>query len=455
MPTITVPTTPEELVAILSDDAKRKEIFADAESSKEFLAAYNKAVNKGDALSKQISEQVQAGLVDFFKDQGVETTLDSTAVSEALRPGLGTGAIKNAMHNPKAAAAKLDGLYDSIAEVALDVHKYRQGHQLSNPDAFAKVQEITNEYSSKDPSTGGFLIPEEMRSNIMMLALEQSVVRQRATVITMGSLQTSIPFVDQTTHVGSVFGGMVFYWVGEGQTITKTQAKFGRVKLEASKLVGGAGVPNELWADAPAFSSWLDAAAPMGIVFYEDLAFLSGNGVGQPLGVLNGSGLVTVDRVTTDELEPLDIYNMYARMLPQSLSNAVWVVNQTLLPKLFGMQTVVTEGGANVGGGFPLGVVNIANSPVPTILGRPMIVTEKVPALANGAGKDISFVDFRYYLLGDRQAISVDYSEHSKFMEDETELRIIERVDGRPWVKSALQPVNGDPVSPYVTLSDA
>jgi HK97 family phage major capsid protein len=326
---------------------------------------------------------------------------------------------------------------------------------VGNAEAFSQVQQVTNAYSEVDPATGGFLVPEETRSTLLQLALEQSVVRSRASVITMGSLTTSIPFVDATTHVGSVFGGMVFYWVGEGASITPTEAKFGRVKLEANKLVGGARVPNELWSDAPALSTWLEMAAPMGIAYYEDVACITGNGVGQPLGILNAPAKIQSTRANADELEPADIYSMYARMLPQSLGSAVWLVNQTALPAIFALHQKIRNDADNDSvGGFGVGILDISATPFMTLLGRPMIVTEKVPALGATGGDDVAFVDFRYYLLGDRQAVSLDYSEHSRFMNDETELRIIERVDGRPWVQSALTPLNGDTVSPIVTLEE-
>jgi HK97 family phage major capsid protein len=457
MTTVTIPASPAELEEMLNDPARLAEVFGNPDTTKDFLNKYAMSqltANNGE-LSTLIKESSQAALAEMLK-----ANPKSINRLNLIPPGLegsqykASSAVRNAAYNASLPTAKLDGLYNNLGAIALDVHKHRSGRDVANPDAFAEVQRVTNAYSETDPATGGFLVPEETRSNLLQLALEQSIVRSRASVITMGSLTTSIPFVDATTHVGSVFGGMVFYWVGEGASITPTEAKFGRVKLEASKLVGGARVPNELWADAPALTTWLETAAPMGLAFYEDVAFINGNGVGQPLGIRQSGAKIQVTRATTDELEPADIYGMYARMLPQSLGSAVWLVNQTLLPKLFGMQTVVEATGTPVGGGFPLGVVNIANQPVPAILGRPMIVTEKVPALASGTGDDIMFVDFRYYLLGDRQAVSLDYSEHSRFMNDETELRLIERVDGRPWVQSALTPLNGETVSPVIGLAD-
>lgn len=449
--TVTIPASPAELEEMLNDPAKLAEVFGSADTTKEFLNKYavNQLTANGGELSTLIKESSQAALAEMLKtDKKAVNRLNLLPPGIEGQPYAKSSAVRNASYNPKVPTAKLDGLYNSLGEMALDVHKHRSGRDVSNPEAFNMVQQVTNAYSETDPATGGFLVPEETRSNLLQLALEQSIVRSRASVITMGSLTTSIPFVDATTHSGSVFGGMVFYWVGEGASITPTEAKFGRVKLEASKLVGGARVPNELWADAPALSTWLETAAPMGLAFYEDVAFINGNGVGQPLGIRQSGAKIQQTRAIVNETNPADIYGMYARMLPQSLSSAVWLVNQTQLPKLFAMETS--------GGEFPLGIVNIANSPMPTILGRPMIVTEKIPgASATSAADDIMFVDFRYYLLGDRQAVSIDYSEHSRFMNDETELRIIERVDGRPWVQTPLTPLNGDTVSPVVGITAA
>lgn len=441
--TIVIPESPAELEQMLNDDKWLKNVFNSGQLNAVVKQYAQNVADKDKDLTVQIKEQTQAALAEFLKTNqknAKRLNLSPTASAEKLQ----TGAIRNAAYNPKAPTAKLDGLYNGLGDFALDVHKARNGRPVANPEAFAEVQKVTNAYSEVDPATGGFLVPEEMRSTLLQIALEQSIVRSRATVITMSTLSTKIPYIDQTTHVGSVFGGMQFYWVGESASITPTEAKFGNVKLEASKLVGGARVPNELWADAPALSTWLETAAPAGIAFYEDVAFLKGSGVGQPLGAMNSEAKVQYDRATASDIVAADIYGMYARMLPQSLGNAVWLVNQTLLPKLF----AINAGTA----GYPIGILNIANAPFITLLGRPMIVTEKLNAL--GSADDIAFIDFNYYLIGDRQAVSVDYSEHSRFMNDETELRLIERVDGRPWVQSPLTPLNGSTtLSPIVGIT--
>lgn len=440
--TTAIPDSPAALEEWLNDSKAIATSVTDGTFA-ETVKAYVDSV--APQVTPDIQAEVQRSIANYIKDQREKGHAPLNLAAD-LNAGRKTSAARNAAYNPEAPGAKLDGAYSNIGQMATDVYRFRSDKKLNDPDAFKRVHELSNAYSEGDPSTGGFLVPEEVRTNLMQLAIEKSIVRSQATVITMGSLTTKIPFVDATTTVGSVFGGMVFYWIGESQSITPTNAKFGNVKLEANKLVGGARVPNELWMDAPGLGTWLDQAAPVGMGFYEDVAFINGTGVDQPLGVRQSTAKVQYDRAAgSGAIAASDIYGMYARMLPTSLGSAVWLVNQTALPKLFDLSTGT--------GGFPLGVVNIANTPVMTILGRPLIVTEKIPA--SGSADDLMFVDWSYYLIGDRQAISVDYSEHSRFMNDETEMRIIERVDGRPWVQNPITPLNGDPLSPYVGITAA
>jgi HK97 family phage major capsid protein len=99
---------------------------------------------------------------------------------------------------------------------------------------------------------------------------------------------------------------------------------------------------------------------------------------------------------------------------------------------------------------FPAG--GMTGSPTPNLLGRPVILSEKCQTL--GTAGDIYLVDLSYYLVGDRQAMEMASSSHVRFNTDETDIRIIQRVDGRPWIDSALTPRNGsNTLSPFVALA--
>jgi len=102
-------------------------------------------------------------------------------------------------------------------------------------------------------------------------------------------------------------------------------------------------------------------------------------------------------------------------------------------------------------GGSAVWLNNGVQGPPMTILGRPVIFTEKAPVL--GDAGDLTFVDLSYYLVGDRQMMTATSSPHFKFQTDETAFKVISRVDGRAWLNSAITPKNGGPtLSPIVKL---
>ncbi|CAM5264989.1 Phage major capsid protein OS=Streptomyces fumanus OX=67302 GN=GCM10018772_05230 PE=4 SV=1 [Streptomyces fumanus] len=125
----------------------------------------------------------------------------------------------------------------------------------------------------------------------------------------------------------------------------------------------------------------------------------------------------------------------------------MWIVAPDALPQLLQMSLDVGTGGNSV---F---VVNAAGPFPMTIFGRPLIISEKAAAL--GARGDIAFVDLSYYLIGDRQTMTADSSTDYRFGNDQTTFRIIQRVDGRPWLQSAITPANGSSkkLSPFVELA--
>jgi HK97 family phage major capsid protein len=266
----------------------------------------------------------------------------------------------------------------------------------------------------------------------------------------MDSLRVPIPSVDSTSNVSSVFGGIIGFWTEEGATLTESRPRFGRIVLEAHKLTLYVEVPNELIRDSrPAYTTFIDTMFPEAISWFEDVAFFVGGGVGEPLGFLNAPARVQVTRNAGGAaVEWVDIVGMYARMLPQSLARAVWVISPDVLPSLL---TMTIAGGTSPiwigGGGFP----DASARPPMSMLGLPLIVSEKARAVTTAG--DVNLVDFGHYLIGDRQAMSVRQSEDFGFNRDVTAIRVIERLDGRPWLQAPITPQNnGSTLSPFVQL---
>jgi HK97 family phage major capsid protein len=351
------------------------------------------------------------------------------------------------LNNPRAKGAPLNGLFP-------DFYTYLQAvWHNGNPDAETreKLQKI-KDYSEQVPSEGGLLVPEEFRSELMQLSMDAAVVRPRATVIPMAAPRLHIPSVDETSRVSSVFGGIVVYRTEEGAELTESAASFSSVKLDVSKQTALAHVPNELVRDWGAFGAFIDQTFPAAMAFYEDLDYLSGDGAGSPLGALNsGNGALISVAAESGQLASTivweNILHMYARMLPASIRNAVWIASPDVFVELATMALSVGTGGSAVW------LTNGTDAPVLTLLGRPVIMTEKAPAALGTAG-DLSFVDFSQYLIGDYQTMTVDSSPHVKFTSDKTTYRVIARNDGRPWIQSPLTPHNNSAtLSPFVQLA--
>jgi len=456
MDKLIIPETVEEMQELMRDVKKIGQIIRDGQLE-ELVAKYSKATDERGAMRDMVTEAVVAGMAGSSAIEDRVKTATEETINKLLkehgvnRPQLappteaGTGAEANAAYNPLAPGVKMNDVgFANLGDFARTIwHK----NPRPDMDRLTKARGVMDAYSSVDPAAGGFLIPETMRAEIMQVALESAIVRPRATVITMTSQTLPIPYVDSTTNVGSVLGGMTFSWTPEGGTLSPTQAKFGRVKLEANKLAGLAAVPNELWADAAGLNSFLMQAIPKGLAFYEDLAFFEGSGAGEPLGFLNSGALIAITKETDQAADTIVVENvlgMYSRMLPTSLGNAIWIANQSCFKELMTLSIQVGVGGA------PVSLVDIRNAPLPSMLARPLIISEKVPAL--GDQGDLCFVDLSYYLLGDRQAVTLETSEHVYFLSDETALRVIERVDGRPWLQGAFTPAHGATVSPFVAI---
>lgn len=452
--TLTAPRNGTELREMLGDKDTRKEILASEDSLTEFIEGYaDRTQGDGTDLKKIVDEQVQAGFADFLREHGVDDIKRPDLRKATPDPYAHASKTERAkgLYNKKALGAKVDGLFDSSGDFFHAI--WRGNGNRDTAEAQAKLEQLKN-FSSDVPADGGFLIPESLRSELLKVALESAVVRPRARVIPMETLRVPFPAIDSTSNVNSVYGGITTYWTEEGGKLQGSKPRFGRVVLDAKKLTAYTEIPNELLTDSLiSLTAFVDEAFPEALAFAEDQAFLTADGVGKPLGALNGAAAISVTRATASEINFLDVINMYSRMLPQSIGRSVWLAAPDAFPQL--AQMALTQGTDGIASPamWMTGGQAIDGPPV-SLMGRPVIFTEKVPAMGNVG--DLSLVDFGFYLVGDRQAMQAKQSDDFKFDTDEVAFRVIERVDGRPWLQSAITPANGGAtLSPIVKLGSA
>lgn len=297
-------------------------------------------------------------------------------------------------------------------------------------------------------AAGGFLVPEEFIPQLLTKAGERAIVRPRAAIIPMARRQINIPALDYAhggTGHSAFYGGVRAYWTEESGTKEEVDAYFRKIQLIAWKLAGWVPIEDELLQDsAISLPPLLTALFGGAVAWTEDYSFLCGDGVAKPMGVLNAPVTIVVPRQAANQFGWIDIVNMVARLQPGA--SPVWVMAQSVLPQLF---TIQDPNGNYIW--VPAHGVAGAASPAPgTLLGYPVIFTEKLPAL--GATGDVMLADFSYYVIGDRASLTIAYSTDYRFIFDETAWRFTHRVAGQPWLNAPVTLQEGTTISPFVIL---
>jgi HK97 family phage major capsid protein len=299
-------------------------------------------------------------------------------------------------------------------------------------------------------STGGYTVPPDFYTQLLSIIAENAIMRPRAWVQPMASATLQFPYLDVTTvqaaGVSPFFGGVQMYWTEEAQTRTETEPQFKMMELKAHELSGYSVSSNVLLADAAfGLEKFLYQLFGQAIAWFEDYAFLQGNGVGKPVGILNAGAVLNQNRVLANQVGFADLSGMWSKLLPASWGRAVWAFSPTVVPQLLQLK----DGASRAI--FISIDQGITQKPNWSLLGRPAIPTEKLPAL--GSTGDLLLFDPTLYVIGDRMQIEIAASEHVNFLKNQMTWRVVERVDGQPWLEKAITLQDaGTQVSPFVAL---
>ena len=451
---VTIPQNQEELEEALHDGSALKWLSEDPDKFKGWVAAYAKKADANDPDMKgQIKAQMNEVLTEFYDKNEVKMPEAVKRLPMDVDVSKGTDDVYKKLELTRSQKRQIAatgegpgvdaGEFDSFVDFARGISPH-----VTNTGLDARLKVLGEGQGDQ----GGFLVPEEFRAEMLSVALEAAVVRPRARVLPMSTLTVRVPSIRDTTDASNVFGGVTGYWVPESGSFTQSEPTFSQTTLTAKKLIGGTRVANELLRDsAITLEPLLNQLFADAIAYFEDDAFIAGIGGGQPLGILNADALVSVTKETGQAATTLSVENVikaYSRLLPGSIANSVWIMHPDVQPQLYTMSLAVGTGGAPMF--FPAG--GISGAPTPTLLGRPIIFSEKAETL--GSAGDVYLADLSYYLIGDRQALEMASSPHVRFNTDETDFRFIERIDGRPWIDSAITPRNGsNTLSPFVAIA--
>jgi HK97 family phage major capsid protein len=305
------------------------------------------------------------------------------------------------------------------------------------------------------PSQGGFAVPGSLAASWLDTGLESEVVRPRAQVFPMSWDTLAVPGWDDFDHSGGTIAGFKAYWQDELSTQTTSDGKLRNVNLRAKKLLVATQISNELLADGgQSFEDQLGRKMPTAVSWALDDKFIGGTGAGQPLGILNDPALITITKESSQPGATVVLENLlkaYARLYAGGYRNAIWIVNNTVLPQLYTLVLKVKNvaGTENVGGSAVPYFTVAANGEM-RLLNLPVVLTEKTPVL--GTKGDVILADLSQYSIGLRKDVAVESSRHAGWTQDSTYYRAIVRVDGQGTWPKAFTPKAGDTRSWAVTI---
>ena len=286
----------------------------------------------------------------------------------------------------------------------------------------SNFRKISNDLSVGVDSHGGYLVPEEYDSRLIDVLTEECIMRKLGTRITTSG-----------EHKINIAGTKpAAAWIEEGGQLSFGDATFDQIIMDAHKLHIAIKVTEELLYDnAFNLENYIITQFGKGLANAEEDAFINGDGVGKPLGLLAAEGgaeigvtTAAADNITYDELVDL----VYSLKRPYRKSAAFLTNDQTIgyLRKLKDQN------------GHPLWHDSVEDGEPGRILGYKVYTSPYFPVMTAGMPA-IAFGDYSYYNIGDRGTRS--FAELKELFAGNGMVGFVakERVDGKLVLPEAVK----------------
>ncbi|KRQ03085.1 phage major capsid protein [Bradyrhizobium manausense] len=265
-----------------------------------------------------------------------------------------------------------------------------------------------------DDTAGGYLTPDQFSTELDRNVVLFSPVRQVARVLPTGSPEVRWP---------KRTGGMTAAWVGETQSRPETSVTFGQSRYAVCELAAYVDVSNAMLED-----SSFDVAALLAYEFGEEFgfeegkAFVTGQSTLSPAGFMNDPAIAYTPSGASDTFVADNLIDLFHGIKAPYRANAVWGMNTTTLGKLRKLK--------DGEGRYFVNIQGIDNTPVTTILGRPVVEMPDMPDVGTN-NFPVIFGDFSQgYRIFDRIALSILRDPYSQATNGMTRFHGRRRVAG-------------------------
>ncbi|QQQ19828.1 phage major capsid protein [Brevundimonas vitis] len=339
-------------------------------------------------LKKGQADVVQTEQVDRIN---AEITKLQSAVDEA---------------NKKAAAAIVGGA-GSAVDPDKAAHATAFDRFFRKGDAAANIREleVKAKLTTQSDPDGGYLVPEQT---------EAGIDRVLGTVSTMRSLARVVSISGDTYKKLVNMGGAGAGWVGEEQSRPETASPTLReIAINAKELYANPAATQTLLDDARVdIAAWLADEVSIEFAEQEGEAFVTGDGVLKPRGVLSytnaanasyawgGLGFIASGAAAAfASSNPSDaLIELYYALKSGYRNGASWLMSDAVMASVRKFK----DGQGNYIWAPPAGTAEVA-----TILGKPVFNDDNMPALAANAFP-VAFGNFqRGYTIVDRFGVRV------------------------------------------------
>jgi len=288
------------------------------------------------------------------------------------------------------------------------------------------VAEVKTDLSEAIDSLGGYLVPEDIRLDLIERLPGLTVVRPVADVMTTN--RDVMSRVKVTGGDDRHVGAMRVTWVGDTPTANQavTNPTFGVEKTPIHIAKCTVRVPMALLEDtAYPLATKIGDWATTEFALDEDEQFLIGNGIAKPMGILpggvNGNSLTRVASGSASTITA-DALLTARRTLPRQYRNgAMWVMNEataSIVDKLKdGQGRYLWADGLNTG-------------EPDRLAGYPVATDEAMPDVASSA-YPLIFANMRGYQIADRVGMSLTRDETTEAEADIVKYLFRRRLGGQ------------------------
>ena len=283
-------------------------------------------------------------------------------------------------------------------------------------------RQVSDVLSEGVDANGGYLVPEEYDSRLIDTLTEENIMRKLGhTITTSGEHKINIAATKPAAA-----------WIDEGGALSFGDATFAQINLDAHKLHVAVKVTEDLLYDnAFGLESYIIEQFGKALSNAEEDAFLNGDGVGKPLGLLSdkGGGEVAITTASATAITADEVINLVYSLKRPYRKNAKFIMND---------QTIAALRKLKDNNGAYLWQPSLQAGEVDRLFGYEVCTSPYVPAIA--AGKPvIAFGDFSYYNIGDRGTRS--FAELKELYAGNGMVGFVakERVDGKLILPEAVQ----------------